>query len=737
LVSWLGELRTRLTAIDPGLVRLRLAAIGTGSMALAAGVTALIANQPVTVVLLAAVLAMICVVSVNEPELGRLRVTTALMIVPACAAVTAGTLLAPHHLLADIVFVAVMVTAVYIRRFGPRGFALGMAAFNAYFFTQFLRAAPDQLPWLLLATAIGVASSVLLRGYLFPERPERTLVRQLHAFDARVHDLVGAVVDLFTDEPGKLDSDLRDLHRKQARLNETVLLVSATANRNESEQSEESGPTAGDVPLRVLDAELSAERLAVSSERLVTAGISMSDDTRRTLLDGLNGLQAATAIGTPQAMVAALLDAAECSVGPIVGETHGHGDRVQRVAFAVTRVARAIRTLRCPDQPVSQASESHPGAEPIPEYTPNDTTPDTTPDTTGDTTAPSGLRLTTRQAIQVGVATSLAIIAGELLSPARWYWAVITAFLVFAGTSSRGEVLSRGWGRIVGTIGGVVAGMGLALLVSGNQLTALVLLFACIFIAIYLVQISPAMMAFWVTAVLAILYGLIGQFSVATLVLRIEETALGAALGILASYLILPKRTREAFGEALDEYVDGVDAVLTTSVDRILGRESAAPSVELAKNVHDKMATLRTRAAPLDSPLPWRRGRSSYHRMLQVLSGVDHYTRYLARLADHVRAPGWSALCPAVERVEANLDALRQAVLQREPGEIRSAEDVIDAAESDAARRPDPHRLERLAVIRALRRTDQAVVTLAEDLRLSEKGQLRERARAAEAGTKL
>jgi uncharacterized membrane protein YccC len=721
--------------MDPGLVRLRLAAIGTGSMALAAAVTALVADQPVTVVLLAAVLAMICVVSVNEPELSRLRVTTALMIVPAGAAVAAGTLLAPHHLLADIVFVAVMVVAVYIRRFGPRGFALGMAAFNAYFFTQFLRASPEQLPWLLLATAIGVASSVLLRGFLFAERPERTLVRQLHAFDARLHDLIGAVVDLLTDEPGKIDGDLRDLHRKHARLNETALLVSATANRSGSEQPEESGPTSGDVPLRILDAELSAERLAVSSERLATAGISMSDDTRRMLLDGLHGLQAATATGTPQAMVAALLDGAERSVAPIVGETHRQGDRVQRVAFAVTRLARAIKTLRCPDQPVPQTSDSHPGAAPIPEYTPNDTTADTT----NDPSAPSGLRLTTRQAIQVGVATSLAIVAGELLSPSRWYWAVITAFLVFAGTTSRGEVLSRGWGRIIGTIGGVLAGMGLALLVSGSQLAALVLLFACIFIAIYLVQISPAMMSFWVTAVLAILYGLIGQFSVATLVLRIEETAVGAVLGILASYLVLPKRTREAFGEALDEFVDAVDAVLTTSVDRILGRESAAPSVELAKKVHDGLATLRTRAAPLDSPLPWRRGRSSYHRMLQVLSGVDHYTRFLARLADHVRAPGWTTLCPAVERVQANLDGLRRAVLQREPGEIRSAEDLIDAAESDAARQSDPHRTERLAVSRVLRRIDQAVVTLAEDLRLNERVRLREseRAPSQEAGSKL
>ena len=36
--------------------------------------------------------------------------------------------------------------AVWVRRYGPRGFALGMAAFMPFFFTQFLKVAPAQVP---------------------------------------------------------------------------------------------------------------------------------------------------------------------------------------------------------------------------------------------------------------------------------------------------------------------------------------------------------------------------------------------------------------------------------------------------------------------------------------------------------------------------------------------------------------------------------------------------------------
>lgn len=90
--------------------------------------------------------------------------------------------------------------------------------------------------------------------------------------------------------------------------------------------------------------------------------------------------------------------------------------------------------------------------------------------------------------------------------------------------------------RVIGTIGGVVAGMALAVVVGPHQLVGLVLMFCCAFMALYLVRVSQALMAFWITAVLALLYGLIGQFSVQTLLLRMEETAVGAALARVDHY---------------------------------------------------------------------------------------------------------------------------------------------------------------------------------------------------------
>jgi uncharacterized membrane protein YgaE (UPF0421/DUF939 family) len=787
----LEALRTVFVTADPGLARLRLASIAVASMALATGLIALgratvLRGEPVTIVLFAGVLAMVSNLAVNETSLPRQRITTALMALPAFASTILGTLLSPHRFVADAVFVLVMVVAVYVRRFGPRGFALGMGGFMPFFFTQFLQAKPAQVPALCVAVVVGLGSTLLLRGVVFSERPERTLRRLVDAFRARAHEMVLRVDDVLAaaqaaadggSVPGRAtggeheqvgDAVLERLYRARRRLNETALLVEDQLERT----------TAGRVwpglendllALRVVDAELGLERLGVAVRRLARSGAPGSGgaDQRATppaltaLRTGLAHLGRALERRVPHRRILAELADARGAVAGLVADTRRGHERVQRAAFAVRRVADSVEYAQR-DAPV-RPGEPVTGGLALPGV-PRSATPVALareaaddgiatgrPDRTDDAghgeggSGPrdedsgrqdegrddrqdhdSGLLLTTRQSVQVGVGTALAIIGGEFLSPQRWYWAAIAAFVVFANTSSRGDLLSRGWGRVVGTVGGVAAGMGLAALTTGHGGISLVVLFACVFLALYLVRVSPGMLAFWITAVLALVYGLIGAFSVATLVVRIEETLLGVAASVLAAFLVLPKGTREAFGDAVEDFVDVADDVLEGAADTILGAASTPP-LERAREMDTKLAVVRARARPLLVNTPRRRGRSSHRRALRVLVVVDHYARSIARLAADVGAtpdPGWGpTLSPAVRAVRANLDGLRDVVVRgrrRSDGErvlVHSAEDLVDRAEAYAARGQDPHRRQdALAVSRLLRRIDQAVVALAVDL---------------------
>lgn len=759
--GWAAELRTWLSGVDPGWARLRLASLAVASMGVATGVMAVlgaVADLSVTVVLFAAVLAMVSNLSVNEADPVRRRVTMMLMVGPAIASTVLGTLLVPYRVPADVVFVLVMAIAVYVRHYGPRGMALGMGGFMPYFFTQFLKAGVAELPWLLVAVLVGISTALVLSCWLFPERPTRTLHRLVRAFQARLHTLVRELAEALDEDHsrGALGRRLGAVRRARTRLNETALLVADHLDRLAEDADADrgaapalAGSDPGGLTLHVLDAELAAERLAVATRRMLEESAERDPADVSALIIGVRALERATKAGVTGRSAATARSAAEDAVTGLVTRSTDGLEREQRVAFAVVRLSEALvlveqdeehedvgvaaateaktprKTRSSTEAHARASSDALPGAPRIPiADVPTAALGPMAAPVTGDsaqdaTAEPApGLRLATRQAIQVSVATSLAIVAGELISPARWYWAVIAAFVVFAGTTSRGDLLNRGLQRVIGTIGGVFAGVALAAWVGEARLPALILMFGCVFFAMYLVRVSQALMAFWITAVLALLYGLIGQFSTHTLLLRVEETAMGATLGILAGYLILPKRTRDVFGEALDEMVDSADKVLDAATCRLLGHPTPLSPLVMARDMDVALGTLRARTKPLDNPLPGRRGRTSYHRALRVLTAVDHYSRSFARSSVWITDPAWEpTLVPAVDRIRDNIDVLRRRVQHRERGELVSAEDLIDAAEEHAAcTTPGARRLGQLAAMRMIRRLDQVVVGFAADL---------------------
>ncbi len=179
-----------------------------------------------------------------------------------------------------------------------------------------------------------------------------------------------------------------------------------------------------------------------------------------------------------------------------------------------------------------------------------------------------------RQTIQVAVAAALAIVVGTMISGHRWYWALIAAFIVGIGAGSRGEALVKGLQRLAGTFAGVLVGIGLATLLSGHAMLSAALALLSAFLAFYAFQAAYGTMIFFITLMLALLYGMLGQFTPDLLWLRLEETAAGSVIGILATALVLPVRQSKTFADALHTFLDALgDAVKATSQDIEGGRD--------------------------------------------------------------------------------------------------------------------------------------------------------------------
>jgi len=483
-----------------------------------------------------------------------------------------------------------------------------------------------------------------------------------------------------------------------------------------------------ELALRLFDAELAAERLASAGAKAATAAGELPAPARAALIEalgllqfGLRGDGGTKALGGAERIAEDLLNQRPSSGD---GEEPAGVTEAHRLALTIIGMAAATTEMRSlVDQVMARPLVAPPAAEQPPgdDAATADTDPDADPDhSERPGSRAARLRPTTRQAIQVAIAASLAIIAGELLSPARWYWAVIAAFVIFSGTTSRGDILTKGGQRLLGTALGVPAGVLIATAVGGNTAWSLVLIFVCLFAGFYLVKVSYLMM-FWITTMLALLYGLLGQFSVGVLVLRIEETAIGAVIGVGVAVLVLPTSTRTTIGDAARTFLDTLAELIEAATQNLLGERTPQNLTEQARALGQDLQQLRTSAKPLTKGLSGISGRGTTRRGLRVLTACDHYARTLVRSSDR---PGLARTTPvlaatvksAAARTTGNVMALTELLGHHGHATVHPAADLLAAAiegHRGAARSPDPDIRRLHTALYALRDIDQAVVDLA------------------------
>ncbi|MCV7133366.1 FUSC family protein [Mycobacterium hodleri] len=637
LVADRGAIRRLLVDSDPGRLRLRSAA--TTTLALVLALTAsfgfiTVAGQPITVAMLGTIVAMQSAAAVKDRQQHSRVVTTLLLFFPAVAAVSLAATLSHFGKVADVGFIAVLFGAVWVRRFGPRGNALGMVAFISYFFALFLRATPSQIPVLAVAIVIGLSATLLVRTLILPDRPAvevQRLVRALRAASS-------AVLDVATNPD---EFDLAELRRRLDRLGETALMIDDWLDRHDAAQS--LNVTSDDLALRVFDAQIAMEQVA---SMLWSLGPASSWPP------GLRDAVAAVRVclwnhPSEDELRAARKSAAAASDRADLSSTEGIATVV---AFRAAQAHLAIHHITTNALGASEAAEPEPQ----------------TPDDDAD----RGLDPSTKAAIQVAVATSAATILGELVSPDRWYWAVLTAFLVFTGVSTRGEILTRVGHRIVGTIAGVVAGVLLATLVGHHPLVQMIVLVACVFCAFYLVTVAYAWLTFFVTVLLAMLYGLLGDFSVQVLELRIAETAVGGVVGIASAYFIFSTGTRANFVEKVDVYLQRMTDLIDVATASVVAPGGETDLVAETRRLDNALQAVVTAGKPLQMG-PAVRSRRGVQRLLRGLQVSNRSAHALARAgvnaarADADTAPAEAtaaALRDAAAHVCETVDAVKRVV---------------------------------------------------------------------------
>jgi hypothetical protein len=694
-----------LDSTDPGLMRLRMAtevvvAIGivvaaewvfvrvTGALqtpiparapaSVAAGLWALNHALLVIGVMLGAILAMISGFGISMYATARSQLVTLLFLpLPMLAMLAVG--LSVHVRVASLALLAItLAIGTYCRRWGPRGFMGGMLAFMGAFLGFFIQdyIKMSQFGWLAAEIALGAAVTIVVHFALFRPRPEVAVRRMQRSYTVRARDLASDIDAAFkararseNSEDGNPRTD-RQLRRQLLRLNEAALLIDAQLG---APGAIPAGWSAAALHQRLFDAEIGLGNVARFAMEIADGGYPAP----------VTGLVSDALAGIRDADFGTVLDAAAAMRGLL--DTHDversrltPDGRVilHRFANSVSECAVALRAFR-----------SYPAGQPL------DDAPDgefSTPVATFGGWLPgsafvagaasqerggSGLieriRLApyARIAIQMGIAVSLAIVAGDALSGRRFYWAVIAAFITFMGANTAGEQIRKSFLRIGGTFVGVIVGAVLAHLVGDRVLLQLAVVLVSLFLGLYLFRINYAFMTIAITVMVSQLYVELDEFSNALLALRLEETAIGAGVAIATVLLVLPlhvgRVARVAARQQLEALGDLIDRCLARLADPAsaagsdLELRASARRVDLA---HQAMtATIRPMRTPLFGQLATR-----VAGLTATTDAARHYARNLlldsSTRCAALDAPVAAELAAAGHQLDASIAAITGAL---------------------------------------------------------------------------
>ncbi len=556
------------------------------SVAVAAQVSAVNHTLTVIAMLLGAIVAMLggFAASMYQDAGGKL-VTYVFIPIPLIATLALG--LSLHDRVLSLASLAVVLAiGTYCRRFGPRGFMGGMLGFMGAFFGYFIQRVVGLagIGWLAAETGLAIAVTIAVHFALFNPRPGVALRRMQRSYFARAREVASDAADLFTvlvgsSEPERHQSAEKKLRRQLLRLNEAALLIDSRLGNRAAIPAEWSGAA---LHKQLFDAEVALSNAARFALALA----------RRNLPEPVNTLVADALVKIRDAdRTAALASAHALQTMTRHPERQGLSsqDRIllQRFATSVELFCDAMEAWLRP----ARAATALDGA------LGEDDVFETQVATFGgwlpgsafvsrDASAEAGVGLVqrirmapyARFAIQMGIAVGAATVAGDALSGRRFYWAVIAAFITFFGTNTAGEQLRKGLFRIAGTVIGVVVGSVLAHLAGDRVWLQIIIVLVALFFGLYLFRVNYTFMTIGITVMVAQLYVELDEFSNGLLLLRLEETALGAGVSMITVLLVLPLHVGRVARVAARQHLEALADLIDRCLDRLLDPASSKGS---------------------------------------------------------------------------------------------------------------------------------------------------------------
>jgi uncharacterized membrane protein YccC len=299
-----------------------------------------------------------------------------------------------------------------------------------------------------------------------------------------------------------------------------------------------------------------------------------------------------------------------------------------------------------------------------------------------------------RSALRATCASVIATCVGYPLSPEHWYWAIISVFVISLGTTSAGDTVQKGMLRIAGTACGALAGLCVAAFVPAHPALVVIGMTICLFGWSYFVLYNYAVGIFFLTLLIGLVYGVLGDNLPMIVGTRLAETAIGAVATFVTAMWIVPLPTSHHIRTRALALIARLLDVIDTSRDTLAAGTGVAPLAAMRRAdqaMQDlRMALLPLHAARLISLVPRADALPSvlvcihWVRVLAIAAASeptllpadrDLLLARLNRLRDHVAALGEAnAVVASTENASQPLSGSASASL------IAEAADRIEAA---------------------------------------------------------
>ena len=675
-------------AADPGdtlLLNATRATLGVVASVLAVvAVTHLFAGgeqlTTASTVVLALVGSMLCAVLVPDATIRDQKITVLLLFLPMACSVVIATLASPVPWLGDILLLASIFLAYYVRRFGPRFAALGMVAVPSFLIALNTHAKAAQMPWLVITAGVVACFAYLFRFVILPPRPARVLSRSIAAFYIRaamvLDQLAESLEGLGPASTKRLSRSIEQLHLS-ARMIERQL--ASPDSRRVLPRAELDRLGQG-----ILKADLSIETMSQATVAALNGPIpvdvkSLAGQAIQELSAWSRDPDGPTTSSFPMALDT--LDHRLRTRGPRPGS--------QAWAFPLFRMRSAIlqfmesarqtrrTSTRLRDRPETVSAPDADLVQQAMAASPSPTQPDD---------QDTGLRATTQLAIKALLGSAIGLPLGFILSPAHPYFVLVAAYAVI--TVSFGSVLEAALQQTLSTVAGSFVGLGCAGLLSGIPIESeitVALIVLCFFLGVYLSPLSPAWPGFWLAVIFALLFNLASGLETTWGILadQMLSTLVGCTLGILVALSVFPvARTGRLFSRRTISFLRSLEDQIENCTSLLIGEPAENDVAARARAIDTHFYALAGEVAPLRYEAGvLGQDRCRMGRQLALLTALHSYTKQLASLVVSNKSfttdPKIGSILKGAEaRSVSNIDALCRLLAGKRQQSVQQISDT-------------------------------------------------------------